>query len=358
MTVEVLRSGNDVTVRHEGQVRPESYLIDLSAAHGLPRPTESWWRAPDGMSLRYAHWQTPGPATRGAVLYLNGRTEFIEKTVELYGLIVRSGFDLWTFDWRGQGLSTRALADPHKGHVSDYQIYLDDLDQFVHEITDLPIRRDRKLMLAHSMGGHIGLRYLHDRPGILDRAAFSAPMIDIPANHGVLRGLNRLIMCAGWDESYALGTGRFRHIFNNPADPTDNGTVDDYRRLADRYDGLSSDARKRRDVERLVRENPTLALGGPTSAWLDATFQSIGVTWSSGYAERILTPVLMIGGGRDRTVVMARQRQMCGRLPKGRFLLIDQAAHELFLESDDILRIVLEAINGWAGIEIALPDPP
>ena len=339
-------------------MRPRSDLIDLSATHGLPRPTEAFWHAPDGAGLRYAHWHATGPVTRGVVLYLNGRTEFIEKTVGLYALLVRSGFDLWTFDWRGQGLSARALADPHKGHVADYQVYLDDLDQFVHEITDLPVRHDRKLMVAHSMGGHIGLRYLHDRPGILDRAAFSAPMIDIPSNRVVLRGLNRLITRVGWDESYAPGTGRFRHIFNNPNDPADNGSVDDYRRLIGLYDGLSSDPRKRCDVERLVRENPGLALGGPTSAWLDATFRSINVTWTPGYADRITTPILMIGGGRDRTVVTARQREMSERLANGSFVLVEEAAHELFLESDDVLRIVLEAINIWADIEIKLPGHP
>ena len=338
--------------------RPRSNLIDLSAAHGLPRPTESFWQAPDGTSLRYACWQTPSPQSQGVVLYLGGRTEFIEKTIELYALLVRSGFDLWTFDWRGQGLSTRALADPHKGHITDYRIYLDDLDHFVREITDLPIRSDRKLMLAHSMGGHIGLRYLHDHPGILDRAAFSAPMVDIPANRTILRGLNRLIMSAGWDESYALGTGRFRHVFNNPADPTDNGTIDDYRKLIGLYRGLSSDPRKRCDVERLVRENPSLALGGPTSAWLDATFRSINLTWTPGYADRITTPILTIGGGRDQTVTTARLRQMSDLLPNGSFLLVDQAAHELFLESDDLLRIVLAAINSWASIKIDLPGRP
>ncbi|MGI9436819.1 MAG: alpha/beta hydrolase, partial [Geminicoccaceae bacterium] len=216
--------------RLNGHDRPQSNLKALSAALGLPTPDEAYLTAKDGAKLRYAHWQTEAAICQGVVLYLGGRTEFIEKTIDTYALLVESGFDLWSLDWRGQGLSARALADPHKGHVTDYQTYLDDLDLFVREVTDLPARRDKRLMLAHSMGGHIGLRFLHDHPGLIDAAVFSAPMIDIFVNNSLLRWLAYLIRGLGFGERYLPGKGGYRPIYQNSADDRDNGTIEDYQR--------------------------------------------------------------------------------------------------------------------------------
>ena len=336
---------------------PLSELVSLSTKHGMPRPIEAYRTMKDGTRLRYAHWQTPKSTRQGCLLFLNGRTEFIEKAIETYAVLVRSGLDLWTLDWRGQGLSARALDDPHKGHVLDYQTYLDDLDEFVREVTDLPSCGGKKLILAHSMGGHIGLRYLHDHAGLFDKAVFLAPMINIVVNREPLRAINRMINVLGFGESYALGTGRFKPIFENPDDPRDNGTVEDYRTLLSSYEELSRDPQTRAEVERYVRDNQALALGGPTSAWLDATFRSINLTLAPGYPESIRTPILLIGGGRDRTVVTADQKRLADRLPHGGFRLIESGGHELLMECPTIRKEVFEAFSAWTGVELEMmPD--
>ena len=321
----------------------------------LPTPIEGYLETADGTKLRYAHWPAPKTKRQGSVLYLNGRTEFIEKTMEVYAILHRNGFGIWTKDWRGQGLSTRVLDDPQKGHVTDYQYFLDDLHRFVVDVTDLPDDQGKTILLAHSMGGHIGLRYLHDQPCIFDAAAFSAPMIDLSVNTAMLRTLNAAIIGMGFGASYALGTGRFRPIYDNPQDPTDNGSLEDYRRLIKSFEGLSNDVKKRMEIERLMRDHPALALGGPTASWLDATFRSINLTWSPGYAEVIDPPVLIVGGGRDQVVVTARQEAMARRLPKGQYRVIDNAAHELLVECDDVRFGFLESVAAFAGVRIEQP---
>lgn len=332
---------------------PESSALkSLSAQYGMPCPTEAYFRTSDGASLRYAHWQTSASVRRGCLLFLNGRTEFIEKSMETYAVLVQSGLDLWTLDWRGQGLSERALADPQKGHIENYQIYLDDLSQFVQEITDLPGADGQKLLLGHSMGGHLGLRFLHDSPGLIDQAILLAPMIDITVNRFPLPRLNRMLKRLGFAESYALGTGGFKPIFQNPDDPADNGTTKDYQSLIKAYESLSQDPARRAIVEGMVRDNPVLALGGPTSSWLDASFRSIEVTMAKGYAEEIETPVLILGGGRDRTVVNAQLEKMTTRLPKSEFRLVEAGAHELLMETTDIRQEVFDAFGAWTGIEL------
>ena len=96
-------------------------------------------------------------------------------------------------------------------------------------------------------------------------------------------------------------------------------------------------------------------LGGPTASWLYATFRSINLTWAPGYAEAIETPVLMIGGGRDRVVVTARQEAMARRLPNGKFHMIDKAAHELLVECDDVRFDFFETVAAFADIRIDQP---
>ncbi len=346
---------NDVQRPVWGTAAEGAALSDLSARNGLPAPNEGYVTAADGTRLRYAHWRTPNEQRQGSILYLNGRTEFIEKTTDVYGILCRSGLDVWTFDWRGQGLSTRALADPEKGHVTDYQHYLDDLDQVIRDVSDLGSTSGKRILLAHSMGGHIGLRHLHDRPEFFDCAVFSAPMIDIAVNNAPLRMVTRTLIALGLGERYAPGTKGFRFIFENPDDPSDNGTLDDYRQRRKTFDILTQDAKKFMEIQRHIRINPALALGGPTAGWLDATFRSINHTWAPGYAEAIDTPVLMVAGGRDRVVDNARQEAMTKRLPNGQFHMIDNAAHELLVECDDVRSDFLERVAAFADITIELP---
>lgn len=334
-----------------------SELADLSARHGLPEPNEGYFSANDGAAIRYSHWSASSVRRQGSVLYLNGRTEFIEKTVETYAILCQSGFDVWTLDWRGQGLSTRPLDDREKGHVTDYQYYLDDLHQFIIDVTDLPEKRGKTIMLAHSMGGHIGLRHLHDHPGLFDAAAFSAPMFDISVNKAPLRWLNATITGLGHGKRYALGTGPFRFIYNAPDVPSDNGGIDDYRARIESFRVLTHDAKRFMEIQRMIRVNPVLALGGPTAEWLDATFRSINLTWTKGYAEDIETPVLIVGGGLDQVVVTKRQREMASRLPSGEFQVFDQAAHELLVECDDVRLMFFRAFEDFTGCSLDLPLP-
>lgn len=333
-----------------------SMLADLSAKAGLPPPREGYVDAVDGTRLRHAHWPAPHGIRQGSVLYLQGRTEFIEKTIDAYAILYRSGFDVWTLDWRGQGLSSRALADPHKGHVADYQHFIDDLHKVVSEATDLQDAAGKTLLVAHSMGGHIGLRYLHDHPGLFDAAVFSAPMIDLAVNKAPLRLVNTALVGLGFGDHYALGTGPFRFVYSNPDDPKDNGEIEDYRQRIKDVRILTHDVLKFRAIQGLIRAHPALALGGPTASWLDATFRSINLTWSPGYAEAIETPLLIVGGGRDRVVVTARQEAMARRLPNGRFSQIDSASHELLVECDDVRSEFFRRLADFAGVSIEPPE--
>jgi len=121
----------------------------------------------DQKSLRYGIWYSLKEKPNGSILLLNGRREFMEKYSETIDELNHKGFNVYSLDWRGQGLSSRMLANRHKGFIDDYDVYLNDLNLLVTKIVK-PESVHPLIIIAHSMGGHIALRFMHDHPEVAD----------------------------------------------------------------------------------------------------------------------------------------------------------------------------------------------
>src|SRR4051794_20362014 len=132
---------------------------------------------PDGVSLRYVRWLPP-PSRKGTVCIFQGRAEFIEKYFETVRDLQARGFAVATFDWRGQGLSDRALEDREKGHIRNFSEYATDLRAIMEQVV-LPDCPPPIFALGHSMGGAIAIRACHDGSRWYDRVVLSAPMIGL-----------------------------------------------------------------------------------------------------------------------------------------------------------------------------------
>src|SRR5215207_7411253 len=74
----------------------------------------------DGRIVRFARWGATRGPRRGTVCLFQGRGEYIEKYFEVISDLRRRGFAVATFDWRGQGGSSRPLLNPFKGHIWDF----------------------------------------------------------------------------------------------------------------------------------------------------------------------------------------------------------------------------------------------
>jgi lysophospholipase len=272
-------------------------------------------------------------APRGVCVLLHGQTEFIEKYDEVIGELNARGFTVATFDWRGQGGSGRALADPLPAHVRDFAEYDDDLssflDQIVRPLTDTP-----PIALAHSMGAHILLRTLHDRPGSFRAAALSAPMIDVSARgypgwlaRAVTAGANAL----GKGDAFAWGMAArdpFRITFDTQL--------------------VTSDRERFARAQGFLRDHPALRLAGPTWGWLEAAYRSMARMRAPGFAEAIAMPVLVAGPGRDRICLTAASHAFARRLPRGTWLALDDSEHEILMENDSIRARFWAAFDAFA----------
>ena len=156
--------------------------MDLVATPKNPIPlgvSVGYLKGRGNVRLRYARWPSAIRQRHGTVCIFPGRSEFIEKYFEVVGELRRRGFAVAVLDWRGQGLSERALTDPLKGHVGDFAEYERDLDVFMNEVV-LPDCPPPLFAVAHSMGASVLIRIAKQGRRWFDRMVLSAPMIDLP----------------------------------------------------------------------------------------------------------------------------------------------------------------------------------
>jgi lysophospholipase len=286
----------------------------------------------DGLKIRFARYTCGGKGCRGLVVLLGGRSEFIEKYKETVDELLSRKLDVVTFDWRGQGLSDRMLPNRYKGYVETYDDYLMDLAGFmkkhVPEETDLPV-----WMLAHSMGGHIALRYLHDHPGRIHKAVLTSPLMDIagPAfMTQTMKVITKIAVKSGFKKKYAT-------------------RANDFNSSKKRFSGnrLTRDPHRFQKTMQMIADNPKVAIGGVTFGWLDAMFNSIEHVWSDGYLESIHTPVIMISAGGDEIVSLSAQKKVCRRMPNCQLVMIPGALHELLIETDTVQKKIWQIFDGF-----------
>lgn len=299
-------------------------LVPPPVADALARrrslPPGAHWEtlAIDGWPVRSVRWPGAGAASAGSILFVGGRADFIEKYSEAYWSWRDCGYAVATFDWRGQGKSGRLGGDPHKGH-GDFDRWLDDLRAIVgwFERTLPPPH----YFVAHSMGGHLMLRYLADGGRAFRRGVLLAPMLGIGLVRSTLmRRLADLMSRFGLARRYALfqrGYGDWQLSRRRQALLTG---CDD--RFADRHWWIEGD--------------PELALGGVTYGWLAGAYRSIDALLAPGVIERIDLPLLLIAGELERLVDSAAIRAAAARLPRARLEIIAGGRHELLREVDPV----------------------
>jgi len=275
----------------------------------------------DGLRLRAA--QFPAAQPRALLVLLNGQTEFIEKYGEVIGELAARDYWVVTMDWRGQGGSDRLTADPRKAHIADFSQYDRDLAALMDQVV-APLKAKMPALplvgLAHSMGGHLLLRRLHDQPGQFDAVALCAPMIGIQprgAPWWLVEAASRFLNRGGPSQDFVWGMAHRDQL-----------------KLPFTAQIVTSDAARYQRTHDILAAHPELRLNGPTWGWLAAALRSILLLHSPHYAETITTPSLIFAAGRDRVCNTEALRAFAGRMPYAECRTIDGAEHEILMERD------------------------
>ena len=82
-------------------------LIELDDFRCPSAPNSFYVKTYDNKKIRIALWNLE--SNKGTILLQSGRTEFIEKYYEVIQEFINREFCVVAMDWRGQGLSDRAL---------------------------------------------------------------------------------------------------------------------------------------------------------------------------------------------------------------------------------------------------------
>ena len=275
-------------------------------------------KTPDGVSIRFARWQPPA-GRRGTVCIFQGRSEWIEKYFETVRDLRARGFAVATLDWRGQGLSERALADRRKGYVSDFSEYDIDLETFMREVV-LPDCPPPIFAIGHSTGANVLIRAAYRGHRWFDRVVLTAPLI-------ALGGVD-----------YSMGTGAMvvRALrlagFGGMYVPKSDTSIIESRPFLGNI--LTSDPVRYARNAAILEAQPALALGAPTVAWTDAAFRAMRALRERSYPARIRQPMLIIAGGNDAVVSNAAIEDFASMLRAGSHLVVVGAQHELLMEQD------------------------
>lgn len=291
-------------------MQPAPLYDDVAA--GPPGGAAHWLTTADGLRIRVGHW--PLAQAKGTVLIFPGRTEFVEK----YGLVAQAmqdyGYASLAIDWRGQGLAQRLARTPAVGHVRHFSDYQLDVAAVMAHAAALHLPRPY-FLLAHSMGGCIGLRALIEG---LDVAAamFSAPMWGVQLA-APLRPLawaaGALSRPLGFDQALSPGQSLESYVLR---EEFANNT-------------LTNDPEIFAALQEQLIRYPALGLGGPSLGWLYAALQEMRRLSKMPAPD---VPALCFLGSDEAIVHPGRIRRRMRRWPEGRLQKIKGGKHEMLLD--------------------------
>ena len=281
-------------------------------AEGPPDARGFWLRAADNTRLRAGLWNDN--AAKGTVLLLPGRTEYVEKYGRTARVLAAAGYATLSLDWRGQGMSDRALPDTMVGHVTDFAEYQDDLD------TVIAFARTHGLpqpfhLLSHSMGGNIALRGLI-RGIPVNAAAFTSPMWGIlmaPILRPIANTLPTVARLLKLAHHFALGTGAKTYVVDSPF----AGNT------------LTTDPDMWNFMKRQALAHPTLSLGGPSYGWLEAALKECRAL---SLLPSPKTPTLCAFGSQEKIVDTQPIRIRMANWPGSNLKIVQGAEHEILME--------------------------
>jgi len=293
----------------------------------------------DGSRLRVGMW----PATtnsKGVIVLVSGFREYMEKYSELIDDFLKKGFAVYAMDNRGQGLSHRLVDNRHKSYIDNFESYLDDLHFYVKtKITSEKANEGLPLFLmGHSMGGHISLRYLHDHPGIFDKAVLMAPMIRVDLGNKVrdliTKAVVRIMQAMGLSKQFAPGEG----------DGMEGG-----RRMIDR--NILTHDKERYDVEeKIFEKTPDLYTGGATIGWMAAAMDSMNKIHAPNYMNDVSLPLLICVAGEDKLLHSSATEKLMMDHDNCKIVRFEHAYHEIYQETDEIRNRLLKEIDDFLAV--------
>src|SRR5439155_20704999 len=191
--------------------------------------------------------------------------------------------------------------------------------------------------LGHSMGAAVLLRSAHQSRRWFDRIVLSGPMIALAGAAGsrLAHASTHFTRLIGFGASYVPGGG---------------GTA--INTLPFPGNKLTSDPVRYARTAAILEAEPSLAIGSPTVAWLDAAFKAMNEFADPNYPSRLRQPLLLVAAGQDQVVSTPAIGAFAVRLRAGSHLVIPGSRHEILMEQDRYRE------QFWAAFDAFVPGSP
>jgi lysophospholipase len=286
------------------------------------------WRAPDGWTLRRFTWPAASAQPRGSMLFQGGRGDFFEKYLETLAHWHAQGWNIVSFDWRGQGGSGRLTPKPHCGHIEDYADYVADIEAFhAAWVASTP---GPHVVIGHSMGGHLVLRAMVEGAIRPDAAVLVAPML------GFRRGIFGPLAERAARLMGALGDSA-RPAWKENEKPYTTET---------RAGLLTHDRDRYADELWWQASDPKLRTGPPSWRWVIEGFRSIRELAADPRLKTMKVPLLMLVAKHDGLVDARAALKIAPKLPDLRSVVFGkESAHEILREADAVRNRALGEID-------------
>lgn len=309
----------------------ESGLIEGIPAAGKP------------VKLFYRAFRQAG--ARAHIVIVHGFGERSEKFAELAYDFFAAGLNVYIFDQRGFGRSSRlhsenagVYVDQFASYAVDLKILLDKVVKADESTATLPV-----LIFAHSMGGAVSTVFAQLYPELPRALILSAPMHEprlMGVPHGIAAGLASLLDMLGWGQSYAFGQKAPRQqLFAKAATQS-----------WPRWNHYISFVSRPEEAPR--------ATGGATFHWLREALRTTATFEDAELVKKIKAPILIFQATDDGYVDNEAQVRFCSLAPRCTLQAVPLSKHEIYREKDTVRAPYLEKILAFIDQEVGPPRTP
>lgn len=262
-----------------------------------------------GALIRYGY-MSDASCTQGTIVVCEGYKQFMEQYYGIAESLYKEGYAVYMFDWRGQGGSERYLEDKTVIHSEGFDEHVKTLHQFVDEHV---IKRFgvSLILLAHSMGGNIGLRFLQEYKGVFDKAILNAPMLALNPN---IASEEKMYLLT----SFAEAKGDLDKVIpsHHFKDPTRDSGICENRVI------LSS-------VFEEIKAHPELLTKSPTWGFLMHAVDSMKKARDEERLKSVDIPVLIQISGKDTVVDKDALSRASALLPNSTIVYVPDVKHDV-----------------------------
>ena len=269
----------------------------------------------DNKEIYYEYFLSENPVAN--IIIVHGYTEFTKKYYEMVWYFLNMGYNIFLYDARGHGYSTRHNDDLELTHVEKYEEYTADLDTYIKQIV-IPNGSDMPLYLfGQSMGGTVAQMYISSYENNIAKTILSAPMV-YPYTPPLPRFVIKKLLAKearkfGWDAKF-----KYSSSFN-PEINMEKSNDQSYNRFKYNLESRINNIKYRNSYG--------------SNRWTYEAVSAIEKLLNKKAVKKVKSEVLIIIAGKDSAVNPKHQKKLA-KLLNCKYKVFDNAKHSLYTLPD------------------------